>query len=223
VRIDERTDRVISYMARATEPSHQPFDAAHAAVAGLDLIGVAATALARNGQPIALNSGFERLIPDVAQTRGSRLKLTDAAADALLGDTLAWLGSARDLRRARLIPVPASAGHPPIIMQLIALRGQARELIAPTHALLTAMPVVAKEPPAAAVLQGLFNLTPAEARVARAVAQRQTIAAAALTLGLSRETVRSQLRAALAKAGVTRKSDLAAMLAGLLVAPGGRW
>jgi DNA-binding CsgD family transcriptional regulator len=206
-------------MARASDPSRQP-DTAHAAVAGLDLIGVAAAALARTGRSIALNAHFERLMPDVAQERGSRLRLTDAMADATLSDAVGRLGSERDARRARLIPVPASGAHPPIIMQLIAVRGAVRDMLAPAHALLIAMPLVAKEPPAAAVLQGLFDLTPAEARVARAVAQRQTIAAVAKEFGLSIETVRSQLRAALAKAGLTRKSDLAAMLAGLPIAGG---
>ena len=67
---------------------------------------------------------------------------------------------------------------------------------------------------AAEVLQGLFNLTPAEARVARAVAARETIDSVAASLNLSRETVRSQLKAALAKIGVVRQIDLAVMLAG---------
>src|SRR5262245_25517029 len=206
-------------MARASDPSRQP-DTARAAVAGLDLIGVAAAALARTGRSIALNVHFEQLMPDVAQERGGRLRLTDATADAILCDAVGRLGSERDARRARLIPVPASAAHPPIIMQLIAIRGAMHDALAPAHAVLIAMPLVAKEPPAAAVLQGLFDLTPAEARVARAVAQRQTIAAVAKEFGLSKETVRSQLRAALAKAGLTRKGDLAAMLAGLPIASG---
>ena len=208
-------------MARASDPSRQP-DTARAAVAGLDLIGVAAAALARTGRSIALNAHFERLMPDVAQERGSRLRLADTMADAILADAVARIGSERDPRRARLIPVPASGAHPPIIMQLIAIRGPVRDVLAPVHAVLIAVPLAAKEPPAAAVLQGLFDLTPAEARVARAVAQRQTIAAAAKAFGLSPETVRSQLRAALAKAGLARKGDLAAMLAGLPLQTGGR-
>jgi DNA-binding CsgD family transcriptional regulator len=210
-------------MARASDPSHHPFEAARAAVTGLDLIGVAAAALARSGAPIALNSHFERLIPDVAQERGSRLKLADAVADAILGDAVARLASEHDQRRARMIAVPASGAHPPIVMQLFSIRGALRELLSPAYGLLIAVPLIAKEPPAAAVLQSLFNLTPAEARVARAAAQRQTIAAVAKAFGLSPETVRSQLRAALAKAGLARKGDLAAMLAGLPMSAGGRW
>jgi DNA-binding CsgD family transcriptional regulator len=57
-------------------------------------------------------------------------------------------------------------------------------------------------------------MTPAEARVAHAVAQCQTIGAIADSFGLSQETVRSQLKSALAKTGVARKLDLATVLAG---------
>jgi DNA-binding CsgD family transcriptional regulator len=210
-------------MARASDLPRPEFDAAHAVVTGLDLVGIAAAALASNGRPVALNAHFRRLVPDVAQERCGRLRLAAAVPDAALGDALARLASERDSRRTRSIPVPASGRHPPILLQLISVRDTAREHVPLAQALLIAMPVAAREPPAAAVLQGLFNLTPAEARVARAVAQGQTIAAVAQTLDLSPETVRSQLRAALAKAGVTRKGDLAAVLAGLPMAPAARW
>jgi hypothetical protein len=53
--------------------------------------------------------------------------------------------------------------------------------------------------PDSVVLQGLFNLTPAEARVARGVAQRLTVDRIAGGLGRSQETVRTQLKAVLAK------------------------
>jgi DNA-binding CsgD family transcriptional regulator len=72
--------------------------------------------------------------------------------------------------------------------------------------------VAPRDIPSDAVLQGLFNMTPAEARVTRAVAQRCTIAETARRLELSQETVRSQLKAALAKTGLSRKLDLAVML-----------
>jgi DNA-binding CsgD family transcriptional regulator len=65
------------------------------------------------------------------------------------------------------------------------------------------------------VLQGLFDLTPVEARVARGIAERQTVAAMALAFGTSRATVRTQLRAVLAKTGLRRQAELANLLAGV--------
>jgi hypothetical protein len=50
---------------------------------------------------------------------------------------------------------------------------------------------------AGGLLQGLFDLSPAEARVARGIAERQTLEAIADDLGISRETVAlsAQIRA----------------------------
>jgi DNA-binding CsgD family transcriptional regulator len=55
----------------------------------------------------------------------------------------------------------------------------------------------------------------AEARVARGIAERQTVEAIADSFGISRETVRAQLRAVRAKTGLARQADLAALLTGL--------
>jgi DNA-binding CsgD family transcriptional regulator len=75
-------------------------------------------------------------------------------------------------------------------------------------------PVLQKTVPTADLLQGLYDLTPAEARVARAVAERRTIDGIAESFGLSRETVRTQIKAVLAKTGVSRNIDLATLLSG---------
>ena len=69
--------------------------------------------------------------------------------------------------------------------------------------------------PDAELIAGLFDLTPAEARVARGVAEGLTLDAIGNKASISRETVRSQLKAVLAKTGVNRQADLAALLAGL--------
>jgi DNA-binding CsgD family transcriptional regulator len=53
-----------------------------------------------------------------------------------------------------------------------------------------------------------------EAKVARAIAGLQTIEGIADSLRLSRETVRTQLKSVLAKTGLSRQADLAALLAG---------
>ena len=52
------------------------------------------------------------------------------------------------------------------------------------------------------------------------IGERQTVDAIAEGLGISRETVRTQLKAVLAKTGATRQADLAALLAGSRIAGG---
>jgi DNA-binding CsgD family transcriptional regulator len=195
-------------------PDHLSLESARTAAVVLDLVGLPAAVLGRTAALLAANSSFERLMPDVVSVRRNRLQLANAAADALFVDAVAQLANERDSEMGCSIPIPAANGRSPMIMRLISVHGAARELISGAGVILVAIPIVAKDVPAAEILQGLFNLTPAEARIAHAVAARETIDSVAAALNLSRETVRSQLKAALAKIGVVRQIDLAVMLAG---------
>jgi len=147
--------------------------------------------------------------------KGQRhLQLVCTDADVLFGHPLRELASKVERHDLFLLPVPAADGRPPLIMHVMAVRGAARDRLPGVHAILVVTPVTAKDIPSVAILQGLFQMTPAEARVTYAVAQCQTIGAIADSFGLSPETVRSQLKSALAKTGVARKLDLAVVLAG---------
>ena len=61
-------------------------------------------------------------------------------------------------------------------------------------------------------LQGLFGLTPAEARVAVAIVGGASAKDAAQSLGVSYHTVRHQMQSILEKTGASRQSELVAML-----------
>ena len=206
--------RLQSHMAPARAPTDQhSLECARAAVLALDLIGLAAAALGRTGRPIAVNERFEELMPQA--TKGQRhLQLVCTDADVLFGYRLRELACKAECDDLCMLPVPAADGRPPLIMHIMAVRGAARDRLAGVHAILVVAPVAAKDVPPAAILQGLFQMTPAEARVAHAVAQCQTVGAIADSFGLSPETVRSQLKSALAKTGVARKLNLAVVLAG---------
>jgi DNA-binding CsgD family transcriptional regulator len=67
------------------------------------------------------------------------------------------------------------------------------------------------------VLQSLYGMTPAEARVAAAIVRGATPAAAAQALGVRLPTVRTQLKAVFLKAGVDGQGELVRRLAPLLV------
>jgi DNA-binding CsgD family transcriptional regulator len=178
-----------------------------------ELIGLPAAALGRSGRPIAVNPRFLRFMPEVATERRRHLRLVAGTAEAELNDTLTRLAHEQDWS-VRAIPLPATDARPPIIMHVIRVRGPARDLFPGVLAIVVATPLAFKGVPAVAELQELFNMTPAEARVTRAIAQRRTVAETARRFELSPETVRSQLKAALGKTGLTRKLDLAVMLAG---------
>lgn len=185
---------------------------ARAAVAVLDLLGLPVAVLGRDAWIIAVNSRFERLIPVPRRDGRKQLQVPNVGANAQLGDVLARMSSRRERHGVRLIPVAATAGQPAMILHVVPVHDH--DLLPDAIAIVLALPLSPKRIPSSSVLQGLFDLTPAEARVARGVAQRQTVDRIATGLGLSQETVRTQLKAVLAKTGARRNIDLAVVLAG---------
>ena len=63
------------------------------------------------------------------------------------------------------------------------------------------------------LLNGLFDLSPAEIRAANGLVQGKTVDDLATQFSLSRETIRSQIKGLLAKTGMSRQADLVALLA----------
>ncbi|WP_237214080.1 helix-turn-helix transcriptional regulator [Falsiroseomonas oryziterrae] len=86
----------------------------------------------------------------------------------------------------------------------------------PGRALILLHDLALSAAPRAELLRGLFGLTAKEAEVARMLAGGATKAAVAEARGLRETTVRTQVRAVLAKTGAANLRDLARMLAGLV-------
>jgi DNA-binding CsgD family transcriptional regulator len=66
----------------------------------------------------------------------------------------------------------------------------------------------------AEVIRDLFDLTPAEARVAHGIAAGKTVNDLAGEAGLALGTIRQQLKSVFSKTGVSRQADLVALLVG---------
>jgi DNA-binding CsgD family transcriptional regulator len=94
------------------------------------------------------------------------------------------------------------------------VRGAAHDVFARARAVLIATPVVAREVPSAEVVQGLFDLTPAEARLAALIAAGDAPVPAAAKLGITPSTARSVLKRVFQKTGVSRQAELVGLLAG---------
>src|SRR5258708_31695417 len=75
------------------------------------------------------------------------------------------------------IPIRASGEQPPMIVHFMSGRGKARNVFAGASCVLIISLLKPPLVPGAEILQGLFGLTPAEARVARGIAEGQTVEA----------------------------------------------
>lgn len=183
-------------------------------VQALEAVGLPAAVLGAGGRAIALNAAFERLVPTVVQDRRDRLILTNPKADALLSQALDRLRDGIVNKTTSSIPLSARDGQPPIVVHLLPVKGAAHDVFAKGTTIMLATPVDRAKVATAEVLEGLFDLTPAEARVARAIAEGDAIADIAPSLGVAEGTVRTQLKAVLAKTGLHRQAELVALLAG---------
>ena len=210
-----RLDMLRPHLARAGFLSCRlAFERMRAAVLALDQLGLPACLIGHNLRILAVNPRLEAMLDRLIQDRCQRISLVNRNADALLAEALNQLRLPGNGSAVRSIPVPASDEEPPMILHLIPIKRAANDIFSGVTAILVVTPVVPREVPTAEVLQGLFDLTPAEARVARAVARSETIETIAKAFGVSKGTVRNQLKAVFAKTGVARQTDLARLLSG---------
>jgi DNA-binding CsgD family transcriptional regulator len=104
------------------------------------------------------------------------------------------------------------AAKQPLVIRILPVAGPARSPFLGARALLVISDLQPKPQPQASVLAQTFGLTPAETRLASIMASGISIERAADQLGLSRATVRNQLKAVFAKTATHRQSELVALL-----------
>jgi DNA-binding CsgD family transcriptional regulator len=214
----QRLDMLRPHLARAGLLSARlAVERSEATTRALELAGLPAAVLSRDLRILSANPMFLELMPEVVVEARQRIALADPRADLLFGRALEFITS--QVGGVRSIPICAARERPPYIVHIVPVRRAATEVFTNSSAVLIVTPVVPAEVPKAEVLQGLFDLTPAEARVARGIAECQSVEGIADQLGVSRETIRTQLKAVLAKTGTGRQVELAALLAGSHVAP----
>lgn len=144
------------------------------------------------------------------------MTLADKRADELMHAAVAALALPGITPAAvRSIPIAAAETAPPILIHVLPVRGAAHDVFSAASAIVILTPVAARDVPSANVVQGLFDLTPTEARIARLIANGHTLAEVAAMGGRSELTVRTQLKSILTKAGLRRQSDLVGLLRGI--------
>lgn len=205
-------DRIRPHLGRAAFISARlRLERARAAVETLALIGLPAGIVSRMSRLQAANDLLQAMMPRTLRDGHERVAFADAGADALLEGAL----QVGRLRLARSIPIPARGTDPAMVAHLVPIRGAARDVFLGSAFLLVLTPVLQSRVPGAALLQGLFDLTAAEARVVRGLLAGETIKAIAERLGVGQDTVRKQLGSIFGKTGVQRQVDLVRLLSGL--------
>jgi DNA-binding CsgD family transcriptional regulator len=183
------------------------------AAEALGLIGLPAAVIAYSHRLLAANKLLEQLIPQVVHDRQSRIGLADPGADAMLVQSLVELQSHAG-EQMRSIPIAATPERPASVVHVVPVRGAADDIFMAALCVLIIATIARTGIASSQTIQCLFDLTPAEARVARGIAVGKTVDELAHEAGLAAATVRNQLKSVFSKTGVSRQADLVGMLAG---------
>lgn len=182
----------------------------------LAAIGIPAIVFDATGRVLEINSLIEALDGIVRWEARDRFAFADLAADTLLQQAIETLGASDDKRlTVRSFAVRARDGEAAAVAHVIPVRELAREIFVRSAGVLVLTPIAPPSAPTVELVRSLFDLTPAEARIARRLSSGDSIAKIAADARLSTTTIRNQVRAVLAKTGCRRQAEVVALMGGL--------
>lgn len=180
------------------------------AVATLEALGLPASVTSWSGRVLVSNSLFGQFKTVLPAAHGA-IALADSGANSLLQEAISIVGTGTAWSRS--IPIRAIDDRPPAILHVMPVPGSAQDIFSGAAVLLVVTELSIEQRPDLTLLQGLFDLTPAEAKLAAALCSGKTLKNAATEQGVRESTARSYLDAIFKKTGVHQQSQLVALLA----------
>jgi DNA-binding CsgD family transcriptional regulator len=215
----ESLDALRPHLARSALMSARlQLERAHTAAETLALIGMPAVVFDEQGKVLAANGLIEALTETLRWRAHDRILLSDPRADRLFHQAIETI--AIEAAAPRSFAIRAADSSAALVAHVIPLRRTARDLIVRCAGVLMISPVTLPQAPPVELVQSLFDLTAAEARVARQLTTGQTVDEIATSSGVSLNTVRTQVRGILEKTGSRRQTDAVALLGGIAVQRG---
>jgi DNA-binding CsgD family transcriptional regulator len=178
-------------------------------------LGLPAAVVDPTGRVVGSNTLLDALHAVLSPTALGRIVIRNRARNLIFREGLERIGNRNAPPGGLSIPIPAArdSSHPPLLIHLLPVRGAAQDIFAGGQALMVVSLLERKAAPLPELLTGLFDLSPAEARLVGELATGMTPRDITASRGVSMATLRSQVRAVLAKTGVPRMADLAQLLA----------
>jgi DNA-binding CsgD family transcriptional regulator len=182
----------------------------------LALLGLPAQVFDQQGKVLAANQLMEALTDQIRWHARDRMSLKDPSAQSLFEQAVSNI----DVEGATPVLSFASRGiegAAAMVAHVVPIRGASRDIFQRCAGVLVMMPVTFPQAPPVELVRSLFDLTPAEARVARSLTTGETVETIASNTGVSRNTVRTQLQGVLEKTGCSRQAEVVALLSGIAV------
>jgi DNA-binding CsgD family transcriptional regulator len=185
-----------------------------AATESLSLLGMPALVLDFSGRVLAANDLVETQARVVRWLATDRIGLKDKTAEALLKKALKELAGGTAVNK-QSFPARIPDSDDLKVVHVIPIRGMARDVFGDGAAMITLAPVSPPKAPPISLIQAAFGLSSREARIAQGLAAGATLDELAAEGDVSRNTVRSQLRAVMEKTGCARQAEAAVLLSRL--------
>lgn len=218
--IVQRLDALRPHLARSALMSARlQLERARIASETLALIGLPALVFDDRGKVLAANELIEALNDHIRWRAQDRVSLKDSSADALFRQAVETL-TIENAAPTRSFAVRGADNTAAMVAHVIPIRGTARDIFVRCAGVLVMTPVTHPQAPPVELVQSLFDLSPAEARVARGLAAGETVETIAAAGAVSRNTVRTQLRAVMDKTGCGRQAEVVALLGGIALPRG---
>jgi DNA-binding CsgD family transcriptional regulator len=183
----------------------------------MQMAGLASAALSNVGRVLDCNQLFTQHSDQVQIGANDRIRLAYAPANSFLASCLETvrLAASDTARTSRSFALPRTATAEPAVIHLLPVRGNARDLFSRAALFVVITPLSKANVAPGEIIQGLFDLTVTEAKIAREIATGMDLGQIAMKFGISVETVRFHLKSIFSKTGFSRQADLAATIAGI--------
>lgn len=171
--------------------------------------------LNRKGEVVRVNPAAEELLGVDLQITNKRVRLRNAHETELLDRSIRALFWEADAPVVPPVVLSKESGGK-LVVYPMRLPGLADSPLSAFHVILVVSDTDAQRSHSAATLRTVFNLTAAEARLATAMGNGRDVEAYAGSVGVSKETVRNQLKSIFLKTNTGRQAELVALLATLM-------
>lgn len=222
----ELLNRIGRHIERSLRLSIRLLDAEFAQLGlgeALARIGVGVFALDSLGRVVFSNPAGQRLVGDQLQLVHNRLRIGSGATREAIDEAIAQLISG-DLRHLIGDPKPilvhSAESDRRLVVYLLPLATRtspAEQFLTHTRAIVLVIERRLDEPPDPAIVRDVLGITPGEARIAALVGSGLPPKDTAERLGIAEDTARNLLKRVFAKVGVSRQSELAALLTKLVL------
>ncbi|CAN7595419.1 helix-turn-helix transcriptional regulator [Pararhizobium sp. LjRoot255] len=207
----DRLNELRPHLARASlVAARLRLERAETTVSALKSMNLPAAVMTASGRVLATNDLFDHKSGVFRPLAHGGMEISSTPSNKLFQQALVEYPYGSTIRS---IPVPAKDGQPALVVHLLPLYRAAQDIFSGADILVVTTSVSASRlVPSPAILTSLFDLTPAEAKLAGLLTAGRSLKDAATECRITIKSARTYLERIFRKTGITQQSQLVALL-----------